>query len=54
MGRGAHGSAIHDYVVNLTIVTPSSPKHGYVKVPILNESDLYHFDAPKVSLGIHS
>ncbi|OIW13505.1 hypothetical protein TanjilG_29246 [Lupinus angustifolius] len=59
MGTGAHGSslfgkgsAIHDYVLELRIVSPSCPKDGYVKVRILNESNRYHFDAAKVSLGV--
>ncbi|XP_027337358.1 probable L-gulonolactone oxidase 6 [Abrus precatorius] len=58
MGTGAHGStlsgkgsSVHDYVVELRIVRPASPKDGYANVETLNEQH-EDLNAARVSLGV--
>ena len=45
------GSAVHDYAVEIRIVSPGGPKDGFVKVRTLNESHA-ELDAAEVSLGV--
>ncbi|XP_042985013.1 probable L-gulonolactone oxidase 4 [Carya illinoinensis] len=58
LGTGAHGStwqgngsAVHDFVVELRIVSPGGPEDGHVKVRTLSDGDT-DFNAAKVSLGV--
>ncbi|KAK7389752.1 hypothetical protein VNO78_25045 [Psophocarpus tetragonolobus] len=58
MGTGAHGStlwnvgsSVHDYVLNLRIVTPAAPQDGYAKVHTLNQQH-QDLNAAKLSLGV--
>ena len=61
LGTGAHGStlsaegsAVHDYVVSMRIVTPGLAGDGYVNIRTLEENGEFDNDmkAAKVSLGV--
>ncbi|XP_062088914.1 L-gulonolactone oxidase 2-like [Humulus lupulus] len=58
LGTGSHGStlwgkgsSVHDYITELTIVSPGTGADGFVKVRSLKESD-EELKAVKVSLGV--
>ncbi|CAN8286005.1 unnamed protein product [Cochlearia groenlandica] len=60
MGTGAHGSslwgigsAVHDYVTEIRMVSPGTVNDGFSKVRVLTEATtLDEFNAAKVSLGV--
>ncbi|CAI0432240.1 unnamed protein product [Linum tenue] len=60
LATGAHGSslwarqggAVHDYVAEMTMVSPGRAADGYVRVRRLKEGDSTEINAAKVSLGV--
>uniref|UniRef100_A0A1J3HRH1 L-gulonolactone oxidase n=1 Tax=Noccaea caerulescens TaxID=107243 RepID=A0A1J3HRH1_NOCCA len=61
MSTGAHGSswegehggtAFHDYVTEMRIVTPAAPDERYATLRVINGNDLIELDASRVSLGV--
>ncbi|KAF5743880.1 L-gulonolactone oxidase-like [Tripterygium wilfordii] len=58
IGTGAHGStlwgngsSVHDYVVQLRLVSPGGPKDGYAKLRTLDTRNM-DLNAAKTSLGV--
>ncbi|XP_020886881.1 LOW QUALITY PROTEIN: probable L-gulonolactone oxidase 6 [Arabidopsis lyrata subsp. lyrata] len=61
MSTGAHGSswdgerggtAFHDYVIEMRMVTSAPPDQGYSMIRTLNRSNFSELDAARVSLGV--